>query len=161
MTKREKVLTSITSVSLAIAIATSSVLCYHIAWNQGRFHPFHYKLEDIEVVTFSSLELERDPSGYPAGGTTWDAKDIKKIITLLNGFTATSEEIHDEAGMPEPNCVQFLDKDGNHTLIYFREEYIAVDYSPLYRKYMFYYGGPKNYFQPLFNMYEEGVFVKK
>ena len=52
MTKREKVLTSITSVSLAIAIATSSVLCYHIAWNQGRFHPFHYKPEDIEVVTF-------------------------------------------------------------------------------------------------------------
>lgn len=46
MTKREKVLTSITSVSLAIAIATSSVLCYHIAWNQGRFHPFHYKPED-------------------------------------------------------------------------------------------------------------------
>lgn len=161
MTKREKALICITSVSLAIAIATSSVLCYHIAWNQGRFHPFHYKPEDIEVVTFSSLELERDPSGYPAGGTTWDAKDIKKIITLLNGFTATSEEIHDEAGMPEPNCVQFLDKDGNHTLIYFREEYIAVDYSPLYRKYMFYYGGPKNYFQPLFDMYEEGVFVKK
>ena len=42
-----------------------------------------------------------------------------------------------------------------------REEYIAVDYSPLYRKYVFYYGGQKNYFQPLFDMYEEGVFVKK
>lgn len=51
MTKREKVLTSITSVSLAIAIATSSVLCYHIAWNQGRFHPFHYKPEDIMVIS--------------------------------------------------------------------------------------------------------------
>ena len=161
MTKREKVLICITSVSLAIAIATSSVLCYHIAWNQGRFHPFHYKPEDIEVVTFSSLELERDPSGYAAGGTTWDAKVIKKIITLLNGFTATSEEVLDNTASPEPNSIQFLDTDGNHTMIYFREEYIAVDYSPLYRKYMFYYGGPKDYFQPLFDMYEEGVFVKK
>lgn len=160
MTKREKVLTSITSVSLAIAIATSSVLCYHIAWNQGRFHPFHYKPEDIMVIS-CHLDVKGDPSEYAGQGTTWDAKNIKKIITLLNGFTATSEEMHDNVGMPEPNSIQFLDTDGNHTMIYFREEYIAVDYSPLYRKYMFYYGGPKNYFQPLFDMYEEGVFVKK
>ena len=91
MTKREKVLTSITSVSLAIAIATSSVLCYHIAWNQGRFHPFHYKPEDIMVIS-CHLDVKGDPSEYAGQGTTWDAKNIKKIITLLNGFTATSEE---------------------------------------------------------------------
>ena len=160
MTKREKVLTSITSVSLAIAIATSSVLCYHIAWNQGRFHPFHYKPEDIMVIS-CHLDVKGDPSEYAGQGTTWDAKNIKKIITLLNGFTATSEEVLDNTASPEPNSIQFLDTDGNHTMIYCREEYIAVDYSPLYRKYMFYYGGPKNYFQPLFDMYEEGVFVKK
>lgn len=106
MTKREKVLICITSVSLAIAIATSSVLCYHIVWNQGRFHPFHYKPEDIMVIS-CHLDVKGDPSEYAGQGTTWDAKNIKKIITLLNGFTATSEEIHDEAGMQNQTVFSF------------------------------------------------------
>ena len=84
MTKREKVLICITSVSLAIAIATSSVLCYHIAWNQGRFHPFHYKPEDIMVIS-CHLDVKGDPSEYAGQGTTWDAKNIKKSLPSSTG----------------------------------------------------------------------------
>ena len=63
MTKREKVLTSITSVSLAIALPRHPCYATTLRGTRAGFHPFHYKPEDIEVVTFSSLELERDPSG--------------------------------------------------------------------------------------------------
>lgn len=153
--KPKKILIFVTCVFLAMVIAAASAVGYHIAWNKDRFYPFHYKPEDIQVVTLSSLLLEGGPSRQGKSCTTYDPKVIKKIITILNGFSATSQKVGGAYSQPEPNTLQFLDNDGNLTIIHFRDDQVGVNDYNTYED-VFYYGGPKGYFQPLLDLLEEG-----
>lgn len=158
-TKREKILIGITCAALVAAIAAWGFRGSYGTLCKDRFYPFHYKAEDIQVLTLSSLLVEGDgPAGK--GCTTRDPEVIEEIVAILNDYPATGLRLGENYAQPEPNTLTFLDQEGNKTVIIFRDEYVGVSSKELSCGGVdtFFYGGPAGYFQPLLDLLEEGFY---